>query len=113
MNDNLKLIDKKKLFRVELIVDREAGEIKCLWPVTVLGEDDFERVAEFHSNITVQLRGMPYSVGFMIEAKTLEEAIDKWHDSAVKACADFEKHVKEQEARPKIVMPGGAQPQKH
>lgn len=112
MNDNLKVMDKAKLYRLETVVDRNAGKIDCLWPVKVNGEEDFERTPVFMSSVVLTNNGMPFNVGFEIDAKTLDEAIDRWHEAAIAAAKGFEEQLRKDAQRPRIVMPGGGVPPK-
>jgi len=102
-------MDSSNLYKEETITDRKVGTIRTLIPVKSDGSADDSREVEFvgETQIMTPMGSLP--INFQIEAKTLDEAVEKYGDAGKEA---VEKAVKElqqmrREAASSIVLPEG------
>jgi hypothetical protein len=102
-------MDSSNLYKEETITDRKVGTIRTLIPVKSDGSADDSREVEFvgETQIMTPMGALP--INFQIEAKTLDEAVEKYGDAGKEA---VEKAVKElqqmrREAASSIVLPEG------
>ena len=102
-------MDSSNLYKEETITDRKVGTIRTLIPVKSDGLADDSREVEFvgETQIMTPMGALP--INFQIEAKTLDEAVEKYGDAGKEA---VEKAVKElqqmrREAASSIVLPEG------
>jgi len=102
-------MDPSNLYKEETITDRKVGTIRTLIPVKSDGSADDSREVEFvgETQIMTPMGALP--INFQIEAKTLDEAAEKYGDAGKEA---VEKAVKElqqmrREAASSIVLPEG------
>ena len=102
-------MDSSNLYKEETITDRKVGTIRTLIPVKQDGSADDSREVEFvgETQIMTPMGALP--INFQIEAKTLDEAVEKYGDAGKEA---VEKAVKElqqmrREAASSIVLPEG------
>jgi hypothetical protein len=102
-------MDSSNLYKEETITDRKVGTIRTLIPVKSDGSADDSREVEFvgETQIMTPMGALP--INFQIEAKTLDEAAEKYGDAGKEA---VEKAVKElqqmrREAASSIVLPEG------
>ena len=100
-------MDSSNLYKEETITDRKVGTIRTLIPVKSDGSADDSRGDEFvgETQIMTPMGALP--INFQIEAKTLDEAVEKYGDAGKEA---VEKAVKElqqmrREAASSIVLP--------
>ena len=100
-------MDSSNLYKEETITDRKVGTIRTLIPVKSDGLADDSREVEFvgETQIMTPMGALP--INFQIEAKTLDEAVEKYGDAGKEA---VEKAVKElqqmrREAASSIVLP--------
>jgi len=100
-------MDSSNLYKEETITDRKVGTIRTLIPVKSDGSADESRALEFvgETQIMTPMGALP--INFQIEAKTLDEAVEKYGDAGKEA---VEKAVKElqqmrREAASSIVLP--------
>ena len=100
-------MDSSNLYKEETITDRKVGTIRTLIPVKSDGSADDSRGVEFvgETQIMTPMGALP--INFQIEAKTLDEAVEKYGDAGKEA---VEKAVKElqqmrREAASSIVLP--------
>ena len=100
-------MDSSNLYKEETITDRKVGTIRTLIPVKSDGSADDSREVEFvgETQIMTPMGALP--INFKIEAKTLDEAVEKYGDAGKEA---VEKAVKElqqmrREAASSIVLP--------
>ena len=100
-------MDSSNLYKEETITDRKVGTIRTLIPVKSDGSADDSREVEFvgETQIMTPMGALP--INFQIEAKTLDEAVEKYGDAGKEA---VEKAVKElqqmrREAASSIVLP--------
>ena len=106
------------LYREDVFTDRRAGSIRRLTPVTVDGADDPTRPVLFSGQTQLLTPAGVLPLGFEIEAKTLEEALQKFPDGvkvALEQAIDEAREMR-REAASRIVVPdvgggpGGAGP---
>ena len=80
-------IDPKGLYREDVFTDRRAGSIRRLTPVTIDGAPDTTRPVLFSGQTQLLTPAGVLPLGFEIEAKTLEEALQKFPEG-VKAALE-------------------------
>jgi len=100
-------LDRHNLFREESFTDLKLGSIKRLSPIQVDGSADLSRSPRFLGQTQLMSQMGPVPVNCEIEARTLEEAIDRFPaaiNAAVEAMLDEAKEIRRQEAG-RIVMP--------
>ena len=111
-------LDSKNLYREDVYTDRRAGSLRRLTPVTVAGADDPSRPVLFSGQTQLLTPAGVLPLGFEIEAKTLEEALQKFPDGvkvALEQAIDEAREMR-REAASRIVVPdvgggpGGAGP---
>jgi hypothetical protein len=99
--------DVTSLYQEDVFTDRAAGTIRRLKPVTVNGEFDPTRAVLFSGQTQLLTPGGVLPLGFEIEAKNLEEAIEKFpgavHDALNQAIE--EAREMRREASTRIVVP--------
>jgi hypothetical protein len=71
-------IDSKGLYREDVFTDRRAGSIRRLTPVTVDGSTDPSRPVLFSGQTQLLTPAGVLPLGFEIEAKSLDEALQKF-----------------------------------
>lgn len=112
LNDQKPLInasvDKDNLFREESFTDLRAGTIKHFVPIKSDGSPDPGRSASFMGQTQIMSGGGPLPIQFMLEAKTLDEAIAAFPAAANKAVEELIEEAKrlQREAASRIVVPG-------
>jgi hypothetical protein len=108
-------IDSKGLYREDVFTDRRAGSVRRLTPVTVDGATDPSRPVLFSGQTQLLTPAGVLPLGFEIEAKTLEEALQKFPDGvkvALEQAIDEARELR-REAASRIVVPevgGGVGP---
>jgi hypothetical protein len=108
-------IDSKGLYREDVFTDRRAGSIRRLTPVTVDGATDPSRPVLFSGQTQLLTPAGVLPLGFEIEAKTLEEALQKFPDGvkvALEQAIDEARELR-REAASRILVPevgGGVGP---
>jgi hypothetical protein len=105
-------IDPKGLYREDVFTDRRAGSIRRLTPVTLDGATDATRPVLFSGQTQLLTPAGVLPLGFEIEAKTLEEALQKFPEgvkAALEQAIDEARELR-REAASRIVVPevGGA-----
>jgi hypothetical protein len=105
-------LDPSSLYREELFTDRRAGTIRRLTPVNSAGDADPSRPTLFSGQTQLLTPAGVLPLVFEIDAKTLDEAIEKF-PVAVKGALDEaieEAREMRREAASRIVVPevGGA-----
>ena len=71
-------LDPKGLYREDVFTDRRAGSVRRLTPVTTDGSTDASRPVLFSGQTQLLTPAGVLPLGFEIEAKTLEEALQKF-----------------------------------
>src|SRR5262252_10240567 len=108
-------IDPKGLYREDVFTDRRAGSIRRLTPVTIDGAPDTSRPVLFSGQTQLLTPAGVLPLGFEIEAKTLEEALQKFPDGvkvALEQAIDEARELR-REAASRILVPevgGGVGP---
>ena len=107
-------LDAKSLYREDVFTDRRAGSVRRLTPVTASGADDPSRPVLFSGQTQLLTPAGVLPLGFEIEAKTLEEALQKFPDGvkvALEQAIDEARELR-REAASRIVVPevGGVGP---
>jgi hypothetical protein len=100
-------LDPASLYREELFTDRRAGTIRRLTPVSTAGDVDTSRPTLFSGQTQLLTPAGVLPLVFEIDAKTLDEAIDKF-PQAVKVALDEaieEAREMRREAASRIVVP--------
>jgi hypothetical protein len=108
-------IDRNGLYREDVFTDRRAGSIRRLTPVTVDGAPDTSRPVLFSGQTQLLTPAGVLPLGFEIEAKTLEEALQKFPEGvkvALEQAIDEARELR-REAASRILVPevgGGVGP---
>lgn len=103
--------DASNLWREEVYTDRKTGSIRVSIPVTVSGEDDATRAAEYHVQSTIMTGAGPLPVEGQVEGATcLQDAIDNFGPTTKQAVEDMIQRAQEmqREQASQIVTPGQA-----
>jgi hypothetical protein len=108
-------IDPKGLYREDVFTDRRAGSIRRLTPVTIDGAPDATRQVLFSGQTQLLTPAGVLPLGFEIEAKTLQEALQKFPEgvkAALEQAIDEARELR-REAASRILVPevgGGVGP---
>jgi hypothetical protein len=108
-------IDPTGLYREDVFTDRRAGSIRRLTPVTLDGAPDSSRPVLFSGQTQLLTPAGVLPLGFEIEAKTLEEALQKFPEgvkAALEQAIDEARELR-REAASRILVPevsGGVGP---
>lgn len=100
-------LDPAAMYREEIFTDRRAGTIRRLTPVTVDGATDTSREVLFSGQTQLLTPAGVLPLVFEIEAKTLEEALQKFPDGvkvALEQAIDEAREMR-REAASRIVVP--------
>ena len=100
-------IDPKGLYREDVFTDRRAGSIRRLTPVTIDGASDATRPVLFSGQTQLLTPAGVLPLGFEIEAKTLEEALEKFPEgvkAALEQAIDEARELR-REAASRILVP--------
>jgi len=106
-------LDPAALYREEIFTDRRAGTIRRLTPVTADGAADSARPVLFSGQTQLLTPAGVLPLAFEIEARTLEEALQKFPEGvkvALEQAIDEAREMR-REAASRIVVPevgGGA-----
>lgn len=105
-------MDANSLYREESFTDRRIGTIQRLTPVRSDGGDDESREVLFVGQTQVLTPGGALPLNFEIPAKSLQEAIAGFGDSAKTALADTMQRLEEmrRDAASSIIVPGAGAP---
>jgi hypothetical protein len=100
-------LDPAAMYREEIFTDRRAGTIRRLTPVTLDGATDTSREVLFSGQTQLLTPAGVLPLVFEIEAKTLEEALQKFPDGvkvALEQAIDEAREMR-REAASRIVVP--------
>jgi hypothetical protein len=100
-------LDPKGLYREDVFTDRRAGSIRRLTPVTIGGEVDTGRPVLFSGQTQLLTPAGVLPLGFEIDAKTLEEALQRFPEGvkvALEQAIDEARELR-REAASRIVVP--------
>jgi hypothetical protein len=105
-------LDPNGLYREDVFTDRRAGSIRRLTPVRIDGAVDPSRAVLFSGQTQLLTPAGVLPLGFEIEAKTLEEALQRFPEGvkgALEQAIDEARELR-REAASRIVVPdvGGA-----
>jgi hypothetical protein len=105
-------LDASGLYHEEIFSDRKAGTIRRMTPVTKDGSPDTARPVLFSGQTQLLTPAGVLPLAFEIDAKTLDEAIQKFPAAVKLALSDAIEEARElrREAASRIVVPdvGGA-----
>jgi hypothetical protein len=100
-------LDPAAMYREEIFTDRRAGTIRRLTPVTPGGATDTSREVLFSGQTQLLTPAGVLPLAFEIEAKTLEEALQKFPEGvkvALEQAIDEAREMR-REAASRIVVP--------
>lgn len=98
--------NKDALYRQEVFVDPDAGEIICWTPIHSDATIDNVRVRRFFSALTINVNNQPMPLRFEIKNCTsIEEVIGKWKDEAAIAGNAFMEQMRARQTG--LVGPSG------
>jgi len=100
-------LDPAAMYREEIFTDRRAGTIRRLTPVTLDGSTDTSREVLFSGQTQLLTPAGVLPLVFEIEARTLEEALQKFPDGvkvALEQAIDEAREMR-REAASRIVVP--------
>ena len=106
-------MDAENLYREETYTDNKVGTLRRIVPVTLDGDVDENRAAQFVGSTQVLTAAGPLPLSFEIEAATLGEAVDKFGDAAKQAFENTMEELKEmqrQQASQIVVPKAGMDP---
>jgi hypothetical protein len=113
-SDTLKLdkleVDKNGLYREEIFTDLRVATIRRLTPVKVDGSDDPSREPLYSAETQILTPQGPLPIQVPIEAKTLEEAIDKFSGAVQQGVERLVEEARQirRDASSRIVTPAEA-----
>lgn len=101
-------IDRNNLYREESFTDLKAGTIKRFLPIKSDGSPDTTRSPSFMGMTQIMSNAGPLPIQFMLQAKTLDEAIAEFSDAAKKAVEELIEEARriQLEAASRIIVPG-------
>ncbi len=105
-------LDGTGLYREENITDLKVGSIRILTPIKDDGTPDSARSAKYMGQTQLVSQMGPLPVSCEIDAKSLQEAIEKFPESVKVAVEKMIEEVKEmqREQASQIVVPGARPP---
>src|SRR5262245_2082037 len=100
-------LDPASLYREEVFTDRRTGTVRRMTPVTASGADDPSRPVLFAGQTQLLTPAGVLPLAFEIDAKSLEEALQKFSDSVKTALEQAIEEAREmrREASSRIVVP--------
>jgi hypothetical protein len=104
-------LDPAAMYREEIFTDRRAGTIRRLTPVTLDGATDASREVLFSGQTQLLTPAGVLPLVFEIEAKTLEEALQKFPDGvkvALEQAIDEAREMRREAASRSVVPEVGA-----
>ena len=105
-------MDASSLYQEETFTDRRVGTIQRLTPVTSSGGKDDARPVIFLGQTQILTPAGALPLNFEVDAKSLEDAIDKFGKSAKGAVSEAMERLEEmrREAASSIIVPGSNTP---
>ena len=100
-------LDPAAMYQEEIFTDRRAGTIRRLTPITLSGATDTSREVLFSGQTQLLTPAGVLPLVFEIEAKTLEEALQKFPDGvkvALEQAIDEAREMRREQAS-RIVVP--------
>jgi hypothetical protein len=107
-------VDKSNLYREQVFTDLRIGTIRVLTPVTSAGADDSSRPVLYSGETQLMSQMGPLPVSAPIDARSLDEAIDKFPEAIQQAVERLMEEAREMQRREasRIVIPGQPPPPK-
>jgi len=105
-------VDAANLYREELYTDLRVATLRRLVPVRADGSPDATRPVLFSAQTTLMTQAGPVPVSAAIEARTLEEAAQKFPEAIQAAVERLVEEAREMQRREmsRIVVPGAMPP---
>ena len=102
-------MDPATLYREELITDRKVGTLRVLTPINTDGTTDTARPVLYMGEAQILTGAGPLPIGFEIEAKSLNDAVEKFGAAAKEAIERTVHDLQEmrRQAASSIVVPQG------
>lgn len=102
-------MDPAALYREEIFTDRKVGTIRTLTPVKSDGSPDASRKTVYAGEAQILTNAGPLPISFEIDAKSLEEAAQKFAGEAKEAIERTMRELQElrRQAASSIVVPQG------
>lgn len=102
--------DVHELCREDVYTDQRVGTIRRLVPVKPDGSDDPSRTVQYYGETSLLTPAGSLPVSFRLDAKSLEEAVSLFAESARRAIEDTVRQLRElrQQAASSIVVPDAA-----
>lgn len=100
-------LDPASLYREEVFTDRRTGTVRKMTPITASGADDASRPVLFAGQTQLLTPAGVLPLAFEIDAKTLEEALQKFPEGVKVALEQAIEEAREmrREASSRIVVP--------
>jgi len=114
MSDTVKLekleVDSNNLYREDVFTDLRVATIRRLTPVKADGSDDSSRDTLFSAETQLMTPQGPVPIHVPVEAKTLEEAIEKFSNAVQDGVQKLVEEARElrREASSRIITPAEA-----
>ena len=114
MSDTVKLekleVDRNNLYREDVFTDLRVATIRRLTPVKADGSDDSSRDTLFSAETQLMTPQGPVPIHVPVEAKTLEEAIEKFSNAVQDGVQKLVEEARElrREASSRIITPAEA-----
>lgn len=102
-------MDPASLYREEIFTDRKVGTIRTLTPVKSDGSPDTSRKMVYAGEAQILTNAGPLPISFEIDAKSLEDAAQKFAGAAKEAIERTMRELQElrRQAASSIVVPQG------
>lgn len=109
MTENkLQSFDKNDLWSIDTVTDLVHGDIRICLPITPDMRHDNLRKCRFFSTVNANIGGRVMPVQFEIVAKSLDEALDRFEESAKESADRMIEKIEAQ--RNRIITAPGVQP---
>jgi hypothetical protein len=102
-------MDAAALYKEEIVTDRKVGTIRMLTPIKKDGAADASRAVIYIGEAQLMTNVGTLPINFELDARTLDEAVDKFADAAKDAVDRTMKDLQEmrRQAASQIVVPQG------
>lgn len=102
--------NQSNLYREDMFTDITVGSIRQLTPVKANGEPDKARKMVFAGQSQIYTPHGPVPIQFPIDAKSLQQAMEKFSDAMEEYVAHLVEEAKEmqRQEQSRIIVPGGA-----
>ncbi len=102
-------MDAAALYKEEIVTDRKVGTIRMLTPIKKDGGADASRAVIYIGEAQLMTNVGTLPINFELDARTLDEAVDKFADAAKDAVDRTMKDLQEmrRQAASQIVVPQG------